>query len=336
MGTILVTGATGFIGGSIARRLLGRGHNVIALVRSPAAAAELESAGVELRRGDITDAASVRAACEGAEAAVHCAALASDWAPWEKFVEMNTNGAKNVFEAALDAKLSRVVHFSTTDVLGFRKDGKPVGDSAPLKKTGFPYPDTKIEAEKIAFELHRTRGLPVVAIRPAWVYGPGDRTFIPEIVHAMRTRQMVFFGNPRNIMTINYIDNLVDAVLLALEKENAVGRAYLVSDDAEISWARLTTVLANELGLTKPRITIPFPAAQAAATAAELIAKALKSKKRPVMTRYALEVTGRNMRYDIGRIKSELGFEPRISTEEGLRRTIEWLKSADLNNIKKK
>ena len=336
MGTILVTGATGFIGGSIAHRLLGRGHKVIALVRNPDAAAELESAGAEQRRGDITDAASVRAACEGADAAVHCAALASDWAPWEKFVEMNTNGAKNVFEAALDAKLSRMVHFSTTDVLGFRKDGKPVGDSAPLKKTGFPYPDTKIEAEKIAFELHRTRGLPVVALRPAWVYGPGDRTFIPEIVHAMRTRQMVFFGNPRNIMTINYIDNLVDAVLLALEKENAVGRDYLVSDDAEISWARLTTVLANELGLTKPRITIPFPAAQVAATAAELIAKALKSEKRPVMTRYALEVTGRNMRYDIGRIKSELGFEPRISTEEGLRRTIEWLKSADLNNIKKK
>ncbi len=333
---ILVTGATGFIGGAVARRLAAEGCAVRALARRNSDTAALAAAGIELRYGDITDAASVRAAAEGADAIVHCAALASDWGPWNTFVRINTDGARNVFDAALQAGVKRVVHFSTADVFGIFNDGRVIDDSFPLKKSGFPYTDTKVEAEEIAFSYARERGLPVVVLRPAWVYGPGDRTFLPEIVHAMRTRQMVFFGSPRNIMSLACIDNLAEAVVLALTREEAVGQGYLVCDGAEISWKELTERLADALGLPMPKLTIPFPVAQAVATAAETLARLTRSPKRPVMTRYALEFTGRNLRYSHNKISRDLGFDPKVMPDEGLRKTIDWLKSVDLTKIKTK
>ncbi len=334
--TILVTGATGFIGGAVARRLRAEGCAVRALVRRNSDTAALTAAGIELRQGDITHAGSVRAAAEGADAIIHCAALASDWGPWETFARINTDGARNVFDAALRAGAKRVVHFSTADVFGIYTDGRLIDDSFPLKKSGFPYTDTKVDAEEIAFSYARERGLPVSVLRPAWVYGPGDRTFLPEIDHAMRTRQMVFFGSPRNTMSLAYVDNLADAVMLALTSEEAVGQGYLVCDGAEISWKALTERLADALGLPMPKLTIPFPVAQAVAAASETLARLTKSPKRPIMTRYALEFTGRNLRYSNGKISGKLGFEPKVLPAEGMNKTIDWLKSSDLTKIKTK
>jgi 2-alkyl-3-oxoalkanoate reductase len=334
--TILVTGATGFIGGAIARRLKSKNRKVRALVRKSSDTAALAAAGIELHYGDITDAISVFTAVEGADAIIHCAALASDWGTWETFTQINIDGARNVFDAALRANVKRIIHFSTSDVFGIFSDGRVIDDSFPLKKTGYPYPDTKIEAEKIAFEYARERGLPIVVFRPTWVYGPGDRTLFPEIIHAMRTRQMVYVGSPQNTLSLCYIENLVDAVCIALKRDKAVGHGYLVCDGAEISWRALLTALAENLNLPKPKITIPFPLAIAIATAAESSARLAKSPKRPFMTRYSLDVTCRNLRYDNRKIRRELGYEPMVMPDAGISKTIDWLKSVDVNTIKTK
>ncbi|MFA6448145.1 MAG: NAD-dependent epimerase/dehydratase family protein [bacterium] len=336
MEKILVTGATGFIGGAIARRLKGEKRAVRALVRRRSDTAALAAAGIELRYGDITDSASVLDAAEGADAIIHCAALASDWGAWETFERINVDGARNVFDAALKTGAQRVVHFSTSDVFGFNNEGRMIDDSFPIKKTGFPYPDTKIDSEELAFNYARKRGMPVVVLRPAWVYGPGDKTFLPEIVNAMRSRQLVFIGSSRNVMALTYIDNLVDATLLALERDEAVWHGYLVCDNEEISWRDLTNLIAENLHLTRPAITIPFPAAKGVAAASEAIARLAKSENRPVITRYALEVTARNLRYSNIKMRKDLGFAPKIMPAEGMRITMEWLKSADLAKIKTK
>jgi len=306
------------------------------LVRRASDTAALTAAGCELCYGDITDAASVREAMEGMDAAVHCAALVSDWGPRETFERVNIQGSRHVFDAALQSGVRRLVHFSTADVFGIYAGHRVIDDSFPLKRTGFPYSDTKADAERLALAYARERGLPVAVLRPAWVYGPGDRSVLPELVDAMRTHRMVFFGSPRNTIPLCYIDNLVDAVVLALTRDEALGQGYLVCDGAGVSWKELTDLLADRLGLPKVRLTLPLPLAKAMAVATETLAKTAKSTKRPALTRYVIEFMGRDLSYSNAKIRRELGFSPRVLPQEGLARTIEWLKSVDLSTIKTK
>ena len=332
---ILVTGATGFIGGAAARRLVAEGHEVRCLVRSMEKAAGLAEAGCESSPGDITDADSCREAARGVEAVFHCAALASDFGPWETFRRINVAGSLNVAEAALANKVQRFVYLSTNDVFGVVKN-KVIGDSFPHKPTGFQYPDTKAEAERRLFELCRKRGLPLVAFRPAWVYGPGDRTFLPEIVHALAKGEMIYPGNRNNALHLNYIDNLLDALMLGLQKKEAVGRGYLVTDGPPITWEQIITTLSAGLGLRPPRFALPAVIGYAVALGMEAGWKIAGAKSRPLLTRYAVTFMTANMRYSDKRLREELGYEPKILPQEGLARSVSWLRDQDLGAIKVK
>jgi nucleoside-diphosphate-sugar epimerase len=334
--TLLVTGGTGFVGGAVARRLRSENCTVRALVRRASDTAALTAAGCEMQYGDITDAASVSEAMAGVDAIIHCAAYASDWGPMETFVKVNVEGSRHIFDAALQTRVKRLVHFSTTDVFGIYTDGRVIDDSFPVKGAGFPYSDTKAEADRMALAYAQERGLPVTVLRPMWIYGPGDRTFIPELVDAMRKHEMVFFGSRNNTIPLCYIDNLVDAVLLALTHDEAVGQGYIVGDGAVVTWKELTDLLADQLDLPPVKRTISLPLAGAVAAGAETWARITKATKRPALTRYELEIGGRDMHFSNGKIVRDLGFSPRILPKEGLARTIEWLKSIDLAKIKTK
>jgi nucleoside-diphosphate-sugar epimerase len=332
---VLVTGATGFVGNAVVHRLVEAGHKVRCMVRRGSNTGDLVDIVWEKTIGDLRSLDDCRAAADGMEAVVHCAALVTDYGPWKNFKQINVEGSRNLAEAALRVKVGRFVYLSTNDVLGATAD-RTIDDTLPYRKTGFPYPDTKIEAETLLFDLYRKRSLPLVALRPAWVYGPGDKTFIPELVDAMNKGVMCYFGDKRNKIYLNYIDNLVDAMILALEKDEAVGRSYLLTDDEPISWERLCKALADGLDLKAPWITVPLVAAKAAALGMESAWSAARIKSRPFLTRYALKFMSSNLRYDINRARQELGYEPRVDVEEGLERTIDWLKATGIEQIKTK
>ncbi len=333
---VLITGATGFIGSHIVKSLIAKGHKVRALVRKSSDTSGIKGPGVDLALGDITDPESLAAAVLGMDAVIHLAAMVSDFGPYKDFIALNIDGVKNILNAAKDEGVSKFVHFSTNDVLGIHKGGVLVDDTFPYKKTGYPYPDTKIEGEKIAFEYHKKYGLPVSVIRPSWVYGPGDKTFIPEVVDAMRTGMMIYFGDKRNTISLNYIDNLTDAVLLLLERPEAVGEAFISNDDHPVTWEWLVKKLADGLDLKLPKITLPFNLAMGLARIVEFIFKLLKIKSRPPLTTYAIDICGSNMVYSARKMKEVLGYKPRVLPEEGMKRTIEWLLGEDLTKIKTK
>ena len=332
---VLVTGATGFIGSAVAHRLVDEGHSIRCMVRKTSDTKNLSDIVWEKSVGDITQIDDCREAVRGMEAVVHCAAHVTDFGPWKTFRKINVNGSINMAEASLGNKVRKFVYFSTSDVFGAITD-RVIDDTMPYKKTGFPYPDTKIEAETKLFELFRKRSLPLVALRPTWVYGPGDLTFIPEIVDAMSQGIMIYLGSRNNCIATIYIDNLMDALVLSLEKDEAIGRAYIVDDGIECTWERLCLSLADGLGLSPPKVTIPAVFSKGLAFGLESLWSAVRSKSRPLITRYNVAFLGQTLRFDSSRIREELGFDPQVLPDQGIEKTVQWLKNQPIGKLKKK
>jgi nucleoside-diphosphate-sugar epimerase len=325
----LVTGATGFIGTHLARRLVKDGHRVRCLVRASSDTSGLEALGVELVRGDLTDAGSLIGAAEGCRFVVHCGALVSDWATIEEIKQVNVVGTRNVLEAASAASAERFVHISTTDVYGY--PGGPGIDEQHVP-TGFSnwYAETKRAAEAEVRRVSRARGLNVVILRPATVYGPGSEDVVGDIARAIRARQMLLVDGGRAVAGLLYVENLVDAAMLALGNDAAVGEAFNLTDGLDITWKRFLGDLAEGLGFPAPRWSLPYGVAVGLAFVLEhgyrLLRRTTGVTTRPLLSRQAVHVLGRSQDFSNRKARETLGWVPRVSYQEGLAATVGWLR----------
>ncbi|MBU2488068.1 MAG: NAD-dependent epimerase/dehydratase family protein [Proteobacteria bacterium] len=335
MKKVLVTGATGFIGGRIVERCLEQGLEVRAfhLPGDPGAPA-LEKKGIQTVAGDICDPEAVAQATHGVDVIFHCAAVVSDWAPKSLFENVTVGGTKNVCRAAVEAGVSRLVYLSTNDVFGLDESGV-IAEDHPRQPWGEPYPDHKIRAEDAVWEAHREQGLPTTMAYPCWVYGPGDKTFVPHLADAIANREMVFWR--RDVLVWpTYVDNLVDILFLMAEDDRAVGRGYLVHDGESTTLQEFCGAIAREIEAKPPSLHIPFGLAMAAARVMELAWKVLGIKNRPLLTTYVVKNLGSRLRFSIEKAERELGWKPAVSYREGFARTMEWLGTQDLSIIKGK
>ena len=250
----LVTGATGFIGSHLAEALASAGDQVRALVRPTSDTAHLEQLGVELCPGDMTDPSSLERAVEGVGRVFHCAAVVTDWDPQDTSTAVNVEGTTALADAALRAGVSKFVYAGSTEVYG-HPDAR-VSKDAPYRYRGWPYCDTKIEAEKRIWEYHR-HGLPVTVLRPASVYGPRSEGTVVEFVGLLRSGQMMLIDGGRKTAGLCYVTDLTDLMLQVGQAEVGLGRAYNVADGAETTWAEFTNGLAALLGLPPVRTSVP-------------------------------------------------------------------------------
>ena len=325
---VLVTGATGFIGGRLAERLLEDGHEVRLLVRRPAAAARLQAAGATLVEGSLENRASLDQAVQGVSVVYHCAGLATDWAPWADFEQVNVLGAGELAEAAARVPgLQRFVHLSSTDVYGYPKVA--CADDAGLHDVGLPYNRSKVLGEAAVLLVAHATGLRVTIIRPATVYGPRSKDWAVEMSRLLQKKEMLHVSGGRAGAGLVYVDNLVDALFAAVKTEAAVGRAYTIRDTGTQSWREYLEVLASGLGLPPPRMSLPYGVAMGLGAVSEWLWTLARAKSRPLITRHAVQILGRDQGYGIDRAVNELGFTSRISFEEGMARTIEWLQSPE-------
>ena len=326
--TVLVTGATGFIGGRLAERLLEAGERVRLLVRRPEAAGRLKAAGAELVEGSLENAASLAAAVDGVSVVYHCAGLALDWAPWREFEQVNIAGARSLAEAASRVKgLQRFVHLSTTDVYGYPK--VPCGEEAEVRDVGLPYNRSKLRGEAAVLEVARTTGLRVTVVRPATVYGPRCKDWAVEMSRLLKGKDMMHVAGGRTGAGLIYVDNLVDALLAAVKTEAAVGRSYNLRDTGTESWRDYLDALADGLQLPRVGMSLPHWLAMGLGAASEGLWKLVGAKSRPLITRHAVQVLGRDQNYRIERAVQELGFTSKVSFAEGMARTIAWLQSPE-------
>lgn len=335
MSKVLVTGASGFIGGHIVDANIARGNSLRALVLPGDPAEEtLKAKGVEVVNGDIRDYGKVREAAEDREIIFHCAAVVTDWAPRHLFTEITVGGAENIARAATEVKIKRLVDISTCDVFG-TDESIVMDETLPLKYWGEPYPDAKIDAEKVMWRYHKEKGLPVTMVYPLWVFGKGDQTFVPLLADAIIKKEMIFWRK-NAIVWPTYIDNLVDLLMLISEDERAVGNGYLVHDGEHTTLEEFCDGIANALNVPPVRTYIPYWTAMTAARLMEFVWKTCRIKQRPLLTTYTVTNLGSRFRFSIEKAERELGWRPKISYKEGFQRTMEWLKTLDVAGLKQK
>jgi nucleoside-diphosphate-sugar epimerase len=312
----LVTGATGFIGGRLVQRLLQDGCRVRCLVRASSDISALDELDVEIVTGDLTDASSLRSATEGCGHVLHCGALVSDWATVDEIARVNVEGTRNLLAASVDASVERFVHFSTTDVY----------------RHANWYAWTKRDAEAEVRRVGSGNSVDTVVLRPATVYGPGSKEVVGEIARAIRKGQMFLIDRGRAVAGLCYVDNLVDAVLLALTHEAAPGNAFNVSDGLDVTWKQFTDGLAEGLGCPEVRWSVPYWLASALGFSLEhgyrLLRRTTGLKTSPLLSRQAVHVLGRDQDFSNREARELLGWEPRVDYASGLEATLAWLRSA--------
>ncbi len=320
----LVTGGSGFLGSHLVEALVERGDEVRVLVRPSSNITHLESLGVELAYGHLDDVQSLRSATQGIKRIYHCAAIAADWGAWETFHAANVTGVRNLLDAAMEAGVSKFIHVSTTDVYGC--PDYPADETAPHRQRGLPYGDTKIEGERLVWNYYNQHDLPVTVVRPTNIYGPRSTTFVQEIVDLLKSGSMVHIGKGRKPAGLAYVTNVVDVILRAAESESSVGQAYNASDGSEVTWRQYVDRLAEIVGVSSPRVVIPYRMAYLAGWAMEKTYGALRIETRPLLTRMAVELFGTHQGFSINKACRELGFEPKVGFDEGMRRVEIWLR----------
>jgi len=332
---VLVTGATGFIGGHLVKANLAKGYSVRALVLpgDPGEAA-LKYKGVDTVTGDIRNYAAVEKAASGVDVIFHCAAVVTDWAPKKLFREVTIGGTENICKAAVAARVSRLVDMSTNDVFGL-DESQVMDETFPLKPWREPYSDSKIEAEKICWRYHQEHGLPVTMVYPCWVFGEGDQTFVPLLADAILKRELIFWRKG-TLVWPTYIENLVDLLMLIAEDDRAVGNGYLVHDGESTTLEEFCAGIAESLGVPPITTYIPYPVAYAAAAVLEFIWKVTGKKTRPLLTTYTVKNLGSRLKFSIAKAERKLGWRPKISYKEGFVRTMKWLKTLDVATLKQK
>jgi nucleoside-diphosphate-sugar epimerase len=326
----LLTGATGFIGGRLAERLVQEGYAVRCLARPSSNTSALEQLDVEVSVGDLTDASSLAGAVAGCRYVCHCGALVSDWATTDEIIRINVGGTRKLLEAAAAASVRRFVHFSTTDVYG-HPDDRVIEETCTATRFRNWYAQTKLEAEAEVRRVEGTRALNAVILRPATVYGPGSTDVIGEIARAVRGRHMLLIDRGRPVAGLCYVENLIDAALLALRHDAAPGNAFNVSDGLDVTWRQLTDDLAGGLGCPTVRWSLPYPLANGLGFALEhgyrLLRRTTGISAPPLLSRQAVQVLGKNQDFSNRKLRETLGWEPHVDYGAGLEATLAWLRT---------
>jgi 2-alkyl-3-oxoalkanoate reductase len=319
---VLVTGGGGFLGGAIVRQLKARGETVRTFTRSRNA--WLDEIGVEQSLGDLSDLAAIEKAVHGCDVVCHVAAKAGVWGRYADYVATNITGTENVIAACRSQGVRKLVYTSTPSVVHAGKDIEGANESLPYPKHFEAYyPETKAKAEQALLAANGP-DLATLALRPHLIWGPGDPHLIPRILARAKAGKLRRIGSRDVKVDVTYVENAADAHVLAIDKLNigspCAGKSYFISNgEPVILWDFLNRILGFA-GLPPITKSVPRWTARLGGRVAELMYRIFRLAGEPAMTHFVANQLSTSHWYDISAAKRDLGYEPRVSTEEGLRR----------------
>jgi nucleoside-diphosphate-sugar epimerase len=328
----LIIGGGGFVGSAIARQLLAKGKEVAVLGRHHYP--EFDTAKVRQFQCDILDSEQLISAMQGYDTVFHVAAKAGIWGPKQDFESINVTGTRNVLGACFANSVQTLVYTSTPSVVFDRQDIRGANEALPYAKRFLCYyASSKAFAEQMVLAAN-SDVLKTCALRPHLIWGPGDPHLIPRLIDRGRRKQLKQVGDGRNLVDISYVDNVADAHVLAADNLNssatAAGNAYFISQGEPVNlWDWI-----NELF---QRLDIPPVTRKVGAVPAYLVGTLLEgiymwfgSANEPRMTRFLAEQLAKSHWFSIDRARRDLGYEPRISTAEGMERMITRLRENEV------
>jgi nucleoside-diphosphate-sugar epimerase len=321
----LVTGATGFTGGYLARELRRRGYPVRALVRPGSDVTGLRAEGIEPFEGQLVRREDVGTAMRGVGVVYHIAAAYREAKhPDSYYFDVNVGGTRNILEAARAEGVGRVVHCSTAGVHG-EVTTIPADESAPLSP-GDVYQSSKLEGERLALSEF-SRGLPGVVFRPVGIYGPGDTRFL-KLFRTVANGRFRMFGSGDVLYHLTYIDDLVEGIIRCGEAPGAVGEVFLLAGPRYSTLTELVERVAEALGRPAPRGRLPLWPLLTAATVCEAICRPLGID--PPLHRRRCDFFVKDRAFTSAKARALLGYDPKVDLSEGLRRTADWYRAAGL------
>jgi dihydroflavonol-4-reductase len=321
---VALTGASGYTGGRLLEALAARGDEVVALVRPQSVTDRVTSLAFRVVVGVIVYAADAARLVGDVDAVVHVAAVyRTAGHPDSYYREVNVIGTERLLEAAARRGVRRFVHTSTVGVHG-HVERPPADETAPYAP-GDIYQATKAEAEQLALEYHRKRGVPVAVVRPGAIYGPGETRFV-KLFRAIARGRYAIVGTGRTFYHPVFIDDLVDGFLLALDRPEAVGEAFLVCGPSYVSQSDLAALIAKHTGGRVLPFHIPARPIQWAGDLVEAVCVPLGIE--PPLHRRRVDFWTKSRAFTIDKARRLLGYAPKVDLDEGIARTAAWYREA--------
>jgi len=316
--TVLVTGATGFLGSYLVKALLRKSIPVKALGRDPKIGLELASYGADFRPVDLRDKDSMVSVCENVWAVIHCGALSSAWGKYQDFFDINVTGTKNVIKGCLHKGVKKLIYISSPSVMSVHGAQIGLTEEHPLPKNFVSeYSQTKAYGELEVAKAGK-KGLKTVIIRPKAIYGPGDRSVFPRIIEAISKGRLPIFGQGRAMTNLTHVTDVVEAIILALESEKASGKTYIITGDEDVRLYEVIDLIAEKSGYSKPKKKIGIKKAMKVGGILEKVWRTLPLSGEPALTQYKVSIMAYTQTYDISAAKKDLDYKPKVKWRDGI------------------
>lgn len=330
----LVTGGGGFLGRHLVMKLLARGDSVRVLGRR--AYSDLEARGVETFRADLQNAAAVEQACRGMDTVFHAGAQTAYWGPWHSYYATNVVGTRNVLNGCRKAAVRKLIYTSTSSVVWAARSLEGTNESFPYaERFSCPYSTTKALAERMVLQANGIDDLLTVSVRPHVIFGPGDPHLFPRLFDRARRGKLIQVGDGMNKVDVVYVENASDAHLLAADRLShgspVNGQAYAISQAKPVVFWKWINGILQRMKMPQADRNVSYGIARVLGAGMEMAYATLPLPGEPKMTRFLADLLAVSHYSDISKARYDLGYEPRISTEDGIDRTIEAFQDGHLN-----
>ena len=324
---ILVTGASGFIGGRFARFALEQGFDVRVSGRRAEGVEHLVRRGAEFIPGDLTDGLLVRDLCVDIEAVVHCAGHRGTWGRYQDFQRDNVLVTENVVEACLKQRVRRLVHLSSAALYFDGRSHVGLTEEQVPRRFRHPYAATKNLAEQKVFGAQEF-GLEVIALRPRCVTGAGDMSVFPRLLKMQRKGRLAIVGNGLNKVDFTSVQNLSDALLSSLlASGSALGKAYNISNGAPIPLWDVINYVMRQMNIAQVTRHRSYGLAYSMGALSELACKLWPGQPEPSQSRLGAQFMSRDFTLDISRARHYLDYDPKVTLWAALDEFCGWWKA---------